>query len=126
MQPGQDRYHDSRTKLYLALSRDWLRTKEKVSVHGLMEALVGQMSVAKSGFDWIYVDVPHEPDDMFLDGELAWRLATIFDDYGWDTQPKVSCFHPKRGIEAFLNLYKCENWKLAVEGQYQMDLQKTT
>lgn len=128
-QAGRDRY--SRMKHNLALAGGRFRIKDKFSVPGLIDVLVEEMSVAEPGFDWIYVDGSHEADDTFLDGELAWRLARkgavfIFDDYGWDTQPKDSRHHPRRGIDTFLKLHEGEYRKLSGEGQYQMVLHKTS
>jgi lipopolysaccharide biosynthesis glycosyltransferase len=52
--------------------------------------------------------------------------VVIFDDYGWDTQPKDSHHHPKRGVDAFLVLHEGEYRRLTEEGEYQMILQKTS
>ncbi|KAJ3713930.1 nucleotide-diphospho-sugar transferase [Lentinula raphanica] len=83
------------------------------------------------GFDWVYIDGSHEADDTSLDGELAWRLArkgaiVIFDDYNWDKEPKDSKHHPKRGIDAFLELHREEFVKLTEPEHYQVVLQKTS
>lgn len=128
-QAGRDRY--ARIEHNLALTGGRFRIKGKFSVPALMEVLIEEISVAEPGFDWIYVDGSHEADDTFLDGELAWRLARkgaviIFDDYEWDTQPKDSRHHPKRGIDSFLALHEGEYRRLSREGQYQMIIQKTS
>jgi len=128
-QAGRDRY--SKIKHNLALAGGRFSIKDKFSVPALMEVLIEEMSAPEPGFDWIYVDGSHEADDTFLDGELAWRLARkgaviIFDDYGWETQPKDSRHHPKRGIDAFLVLHEGEYRILSGEGEYQMILQKTS
>jgi lipopolysaccharide biosynthesis glycosyltransferase/predicted O-methyltransferase YrrM len=128
-QAGRDRYSKIKHNLALAGSRAII--KDKFSVPALMEVLIEEMSAAEPGFDWIYVDGSHEADDTFLDGELAWRLArkgavVIFDDYGWETQPRDSRHHPKRGIDAFLALHDGEYRRLSREGEYQMILQKTS
>ena len=126
---GQERYSKIQHNLALAGGRS--RIKDMFSFPALMEVLVEEMSVAEPGFDWVYVDGSHEADDTFLDGELAWRLARkgavfIFDDYHWETQPKDSRHHPKRGIDAFLSLHEGEYRTISEEGQYQVVLQKTS
>jgi hypothetical protein len=126
-QAGRDRY--SKIKHNLALVGGHAIIKDKFSVPALMEVLIEEMLAAKPGFDWIYVDGSHEADDTFLDGELAWHLArkgavVIFDDYGWETQPKDNRHHPKQGIDAFLILHEGKYRRLSVEGEYQMILQK--
>ena len=128
-QAGRDRY--SKVKHNLALAGGRASIKDKFSIPALMDVLIEEMSAAEPGFDWIYVDGSHEADDTFLDGELAWRLArkdavVIFDDYGWETQPKDSRHHPKRGIDAFLVLHEGEYQRLSGEGEYQMILRKTS
>ena len=128
-QAGRERY--SKIQHNLTLAGGCFRIKDKFSVPALMEVLVEEMSAAEPGFDWVYVDGSHEADDTFLDGELAWRLARkgavfIFDDYHWDAQPQNSRRHPKRGIDAFLDLHEGEYRKISGEGQYQMVLQKTS
>jgi lipopolysaccharide biosynthesis glycosyltransferase/predicted O-methyltransferase YrrM len=128
-QAGRDRFSKIEHNLAMAGGRSSI--KANFSVPALMELLIEDMSAAEPGFDWIYVDGSHEADDTFLDGELAWRLArkgavVIFDDYGWETQPKDSRHHPKQGIDAFLVLHEGEYRRLSGEGEYQMTLQKTS
>ena len=128
-QAGRERY--TRIQHNLSLAGGHFRIKDQFSVPALMDVLVEEISAAEPGFDWIYVDGSHEADDTFLDGELAWRLARkgavfIFDDYHWDTQPQDSRHHPKRGIDAFLDLHEGEYRKIPGESQHQMVLQKTS
>ncbi|TBU61249.1 glycosyl transferase [Dichomitus squalens] len=107
------------------------RIIDDFSVPGLMTLLREEMSAARPGFDWVYIDGSHEADDTFLDGELAWRLARkgaifVFDDYHWNLEPEDSIRHPKRGIDGFLVLHAGQYTRLSSDDQYQMILQKTT
>lgn len=126
---GRERY--TKVQHNLSLTGKHFRILDEFSVPGLMTLLQEEISVDKPGFDWVYIDGSHEADDTFLDGELAWRLAKqgaviIFDDYKWDKEPVESIHHPKRGIDAFLQLHTGEYRVLSSASQYQMILQKTT
>ncbi|KAI0267291.1 nucleotide-diphospho-sugar transferase [Gloeopeniophorella convolvens] len=128
-QAGRERY--SKITHNLTLTGGRFRIKDQFSFPALMEVLAEEISAVEPGFDWVYVDGSHEADDTFLDGELAWRLGRkgaifIFDDYDWETQPKDSRHHPKRGIDAFLALHEGEYRKLSDADQYQMIIQKTS
>jgi predicted O-methyltransferase YrrM len=101
------------------------------SVPGLYKLLLEALSSPEPGYDWIYVDGSHEGDDTCLDGELAWRIARegavfVFDDYRWIREPETSRHHPRRGIDAFLQLHKGEYEILtgSEPDQYQMILLK--
>ncbi|KAK7685779.1 hypothetical protein QCA50_011125 [Cerrena zonata] len=127
---GRERY----TKIHynLTLTGKPFRILDEFSVPGLMTLLQEEIvSVAEPGFDWVYIDGSHEADDTFLDGELAWRLSRkgailVFDDYHWDKEPVESIHHPKRGIDAFLQLHSGEYEILSSPSQYQMVIRKTS
>jgi lipopolysaccharide biosynthesis glycosyltransferase len=113
----------------LALTNKAFRVLDDFSVPSLMVLLKEAMEPDNSGFDWIYIDGSHEAEDTFLDAELAWRLAKkdavfIFDDYLWNKEPQNSPHHPRRGIDAFMQLHHGD-FNVLVSG-YQMILQKTT
>ncbi|KAF9066984.1 glycosyltransferase family 8 protein [Rhodocollybia butyracea] len=127
----------------LLLTKKPFRVLAQFSVPALMELLEQEIlkedpkvpdigaENEQSGFDWVYIDGSHEADDTFLDGELAWRLArkgavVIFDDYLWDKEPEESTHHPKRGIDAFLELHRGEYTILTDPGHYQVALHKTS
>ncbi|KAF8989436.1 nucleotide-diphospho-sugar transferase [Cyathus striatus] len=115
----------------LALTGGKYRIMEQFSVPALMSLLQEEMGNCNPGFDWIYIDGSHEADDTFLDGELCWRLArkgaiVIFDDYHWDNEPEDSIHHPKKGIDAFLELHRGEYDRLTAKEHYQVVLRKTT
>lgn len=125
---GRERY--AKITHNLTLTGYPFRVIDEFSVPGLMKVLEEEMSVTNPGFDWLYVDGSHEADDTFLDGELAWRLAKrgaiiIFDDYLWPNEPSESMHHPKRGIDAFMQLHEGEYTVLSSPTQYQKILQKT-
>lgn len=126
---GRERY--SKVSHNLSITGKSFRIMSEFSVPALMTLLQEEISSASPGFDFLYIDGSHEADDTFLDGELAWRLArngaiVIFDDYDWSTQPKDSRHHPKRGIDAFMDLHAGEFERLSSSTQYQMVLRKTT
>ncbi|PCH41546.1 glycosyltransferase family 8 protein [Wolfiporia cocos MD-104 SS10] len=126
---GRERYNKLTHNLSLTGKPN--RIMPEFSFPALMTLLSEETTSADPGFDWIYVDGSHEADDTFLDGELAWRLArkgaiVIFDDYRWDKEPEDSVHHPKRGIDAFMELHSGEYNVLSSSTQYQMVLQKTT
>ncbi|KAE9397628.1 glycosyl transferase [Gymnopus androsaceus JB14] len=113
------------------------RVLSQFSVPALMRLLEEEIllemststSVRSQGFDWIYIDGSHEADDTLLDAELAWRLArkdavVIFDDYHWNQEPEESMHHPKRGIDAFLELHRGEYECLTELGHYQVVVRK--
>ncbi|KAE9397634.1 glycosyl transferase [Gymnopus androsaceus JB14] len=113
------------------------RVLSQYSVPALMKLLEEEIllsistrtSVRTQGFDWIYIDGSHEADDTLLDAELAWRLArkdamVIFDDYHWPEEPEESMHHPKRGIDAFLELHRGEYERLTEPGHYQVVVRK--
>ncbi|KAF7799108.1 hypothetical protein EIP86_010338 [Pleurotus ostreatoroseus] len=115
----------------LSMTGKQFRVMDQFSVPALMNLLEEAIQTNEPGFDWVYVDGSHRADDTFLDAELAWRLTNngavfIFDDYGWDKEPVESIHHPKRGIDAFMQLHAGEFDVLSSEGQYQMIFQKTT
>ncbi|TFK45378.1 glycosyl transferase [Heliocybe sulcata] len=104
------------------------RIVDDFSAPGLMTLLNESIASPEPGFDWIHIDGSHEGDDTFLDGELAWRLARngsiiIFDDYRWEREPETSIHHPRRGIDAFLDLHAGQYEKLS--DAYQMIIRKT-
>ncbi|THH08848.1 hypothetical protein EW146_g8856 [Bondarzewia mesenterica] len=126
---GKERYR--KITHNLALTGKPHRILDEFSFPALMQLLEEEMVSEEPGFDWIYIDGSHEADDTALDGELAWRLArrgaiVIFDDYDWDSQPKESMHHPKRGIDAFLALHKGDYTLLSSPTQYQVILKKTS
>ncbi|KAG8957541.1 hypothetical protein FRC03_010047 [Tulasnella sp. 419] len=128
---GKERY--DRMKGNLSNTNMKFRIIGKFSVPALYTLLEEAASEGSPGFDWVYVDGSHEADDTLLDGELAWRLARkdaifIFDDYRWPNEPEGSRHHPKRGIDAFLQLHVGEYRIVSgtQEGHYQMILQKTS
>ncbi|KDQ65096.1 glycosyltransferase family 8 protein [Jaapia argillacea MUCL 33604] len=128
---GCERYR--KIKHNLALTGKPFRVLDQFSFPALMSLLEEEMlsSPSCAGFDWVYVDGSHEADDTFLDGELSWRMAKIgsifiFDDYNWDRFDKDSIHHPRRGIDAFLQLHKGEYEILSSPEQYQMVLKKTS
>jgi len=107
------------------------RILSEFSVPALIKLCVQEMSSPTPGFDWLYIDGSHEADDTLLDGELAWRLAKkdaifIFDDYRWNREPEESAHHPRRGIDAFLDLHRGEYQQLSGESQYQVVLKKSS
>lgn len=115
----------------LQLTKKSYRILQDFSVPALMKLLSEEMKSSNPGFDWIYIDGSHEADDTFLDGELCWRLArkgaiVIFDDYRWNKEPTSSIHHPKRGIDAFMELHRDEYERLADDNCYQMILKKTS
>lgn len=64
-------------------------------------------------FDCIYIDGAHRSACVLRDAILSWDLLKsggmmIFDDYGWERHPADSLEHPKRGIDAFLDVYNEE------------------
>ncbi|KZT18276.1 glycosyltransferase family 8 protein [Neolentinus lepideus HHB14362 ss-1] len=124
---GRERY--ARMQRNLARCGKQYRIVDDFSAPGLMTLLNESISVDDPGFDWIHIDGSHEGDDTFLDGELAWRLARngsiiIFDDYRWQREPETSIHHPRRGIDAFLDLHNGQYEKLS--DAYQMIIRKTT
>lgn len=125
---GRERYDKLMNNL--SLTGTQFRILQSFSVPGLMQLLDEEMSRASPGFDWIYIDGSHRADDTMLDAELSWRLArqsaiVIFDDYLWPTEPPESIEHPKRGIDAFMNLHAGEFKRLSKPDAYQMVIQKT-
>lgn len=125
--PGRERY--AKISHNLSLTGKQYRIIDQFSVPALMILLQEEMGAPMPGFDWIYVDGSHEADDTFLDGELAWRLAKensifIFDDYHWDVEPESSSHHPRRGIDAFLNLHDGEYERLSDASHGQVILRK--
>jgi lipopolysaccharide biosynthesis glycosyltransferase/predicted O-methyltransferase YrrM len=129
-QAGQDRFE--RINHNLALTGKRHRVFPEFSFTALMKILEEEIEMGEdAGYDWVYVDGSHRADDTLLDGELAWRLAKkgavfIFDDYNWDAEPKESMRHPKRGIDAFLELHKGEYERLTLPEHYQVVLKKTS
>ncbi|KIK51181.1 glycosyltransferase family 8 protein [Collybiopsis luxurians FD-317 M1] len=140
-QAGQERYR--KLNHNLGLTGKQFHVLAQFSVPALMQLLEEEIlkdgakgsekqnvTPPKVGFDWVYVDGSHEADDTFLDGELAWRLARknaifIFDDYHWDKEPEESKHHPKRGVDAFLELHRTEYTRLTGPEHYQVVVQKT-
>lgn len=125
---GKERYEKIQHNLSL-VGKNY-RVLPQFSFPALMTLLEEEMAVKVPGFDWIYIDGSHEADDTLLDGELCWRLAregaiVIFDDYHWDAQPEDSAHHPKRGVDAFLQLHKGEYEQLSSPEHYQVVLRKT-
>ncbi|KAH6908594.1 glycosyl transferase [Coprinopsis sp. MPI-PUGE-AT-0042] len=128
-QAGRDRFETINHNLSLTGKRH--RVLPEFSFPALMKLLEEEMEVEDAGYDWVYVDGSHRADDTLLDGELAWRLARkgavfIFDDYNWESEPKESMRHPKRGIDTFLELHKGEYERLTLPEHYQVVLQKTS
>ncbi|KAK7054333.1 hypothetical protein VNI00_003527 [Paramarasmius palmivorus] len=124
---GRERY--DRIQHNLNLTGKSFRIISEFSVTALLTLLSEATSSNDPGFDWIYVDGSHEADDTLLDGELAWRLArkdavVIFDDYHWNKEPEDSIHHPKRGIDAFLELHQGEYERLTDPSCYQVALRK--
>ncbi|KAL1736675.1 glycosyltransferase family 8 protein [Schizophyllum commune] len=133
LQTEAGRARRARVEHNLRLAGGHSRVIEAFSVPGLMTVLRDETeaSAAAAGFDWLYVDGSHRADDTFLDGELVWRLARkgaiiIFDDYRWPAESPGSMLHPRRGIDAFLELHAGEFERLSGEGDYQMIVQKKT
>uniref|UniRef100_D8Q053 Glycosyltransferase family 8 protein n=1 Tax=Schizophyllum commune (strain H4-8 / FGSC 9210) TaxID=578458 RepID=D8Q053_SCHCM len=133
LQTEAGRARRARVERNLRLAGGRSRVIEAFSVPGLMTVLRDETeaAVAAAGFDWLYVDGSHRADDTFLDGELVWRLARkgaiiIFDDYRWPAESPGSMLHPRRGIDAFLELHAGEFERLSGEGDYQMIVQKKT
>ncbi|KAL1659986.1 glycosyltransferase family 8 protein [Schizophyllum commune] len=133
LQTEAGRARRTRVEHNLRLAGGRSRIIEAFSVPGLMAVLRDETEAAAAavGFDWLYVDGSHRADDTFLDGELVWRLARkgaiiIFDDYRWPAESPGSMLHPRRGIDAFLELHAGEFERLSGEGDYQMIVQKKT
>ncbi|KAJ3562201.1 hypothetical protein NP233_g9727 [Leucocoprinus birnbaumii] len=127
---GRDRFDKIQHNLQVAGNSNF-RIMPQFSFPALMSLLTEEIGRAKPGFDWIYIDGSHEADDTLLDGELCWRLArngaiVIFDDYHWDAQPEDSSHHPRRGVDAFLQLHAGEYTMLSDSDNYQVVLRKTT
>ena len=111
----------------LTLTGSPFRILDDYSIPGLMtllneEALTDQ----DGGFDFVYIDGPHEAEDTFLNAELAWRLTRpggliILD--GWDGEPASKIHHPTKGINAFITLHEGQFELLHKE--YQVILRKT-
>ncbi|KAL1758396.1 glycosyltransferase family 8 protein [Schizophyllum commune] len=133
LQTEAGRARRARVEHNLRLARGRSRIIDAFSVPGLMTVLRDETEAAAAavGFDWLYVDGSHRADDTFLDGELVWRLARkgaiiIFDDYRWPAESPGSMLHPRRGIDAFLELHAGEFERLSGGGDYQMIVQKKT
>ncbi|KAL1713031.1 glycosyltransferase family 8 protein [Schizophyllum commune] len=133
LQTEAGRARRARVEHNLRLAGGHSRVIEAFSVPGLMTVLRDETeaSAAAAGFNWLYVDGSHRADDTFLDGELVWRLARkgaiiIFDDYRWPAESPGSMLHPRRGIDAFLELHAGEFERLSGKGDYQMIVQKKT
>ncbi|KAL1711088.1 glycosyltransferase family 8 protein [Schizophyllum commune] len=133
LQTEAGRARRARVEHNLRLAGGRSRIIEAFSVPGLMTVLRDETeaAAAAAGFDWLYVDGSHRADDTFLDGELVWRLARkgaiiIFDDYRWPAESPGSMLHPRRGIDAFLELHAGEFERLSGGGNYQMIVQKKT
>ncbi|KAI4525278.1 glycosyltransferase family 8 protein [Schizophyllum commune Loenen D] len=133
LQTEAGRARRARVEHNLRLAGGRSRIIEAFSVPGLMTVLRDETEAvaAAAGFDWLYVDGSHRADDTFLDGELVWRLARkaaiiIFDDYRWPAESPGSMLHPRRGIDAFLELHAGEFERLSGESDYQMVVQKKT
>lgn len=126
-QNGQARYDCF--KHNIAIAEKAVRLIDDYSVPALYTLLAEKLTCPTRGFDFVYIDGSHEADDTFLDGELAWRLSCegaiiIFDDYEWQSESIDSIHHPRRGIDAFLNLHQGE-FKLMHQG-YQIAIQKSS
>ncbi|TRM63935.1 glycosyltransferase family 8 protein [Schizophyllum amplum] len=129
LQTEEGRKRRARVGHNLGIAGGASRVIEAFSVPGLMSVLGEETTSAAPGFDWIYVDGSHRADDTLLDGELVWRLARagaiiIFDDYCWPAESDGSMLHPRRGIDAFLQLHAEEYERLSQPGEYQMVIQK--
>jgi len=130
MQTGDGQARFAKVKHNLALAGGSYRIVDEFSVPGLMRLLEEEMRASNPGFDWVYIDGSHRADDTFLDAEMSWRLSrkgavVVFDDYRWDKEPEDSIEHPKRGIDAFLQLHTGEYEILCKPEDYQMVVRKT-
>ncbi|KZV64103.1 hypothetical protein PENSPDRAFT_669246 [Peniophora sp. CONT] len=117
---------------------DRARTIINYSVPGLMQLLreeiaLGEHKKGEAGLDFVYINDSTEADDALLNGELVWRLArkgavVVFENYRWDKDTVESRHHPRRGIDAFMQLHRDEFERISGgdEGQYQLVLQKTS
>lgn len=85
-------------------------------------------SISSQLFDFIYIDGDHHVTSCLEDAILAFRLLRvggimIFDDYAWDQVSVEDENHPKRGVDAFVSVYK-NKLNVAYSG-YQLVIQKT-
>lgn len=126
---GQERFSRIQHNLRMAGNNNY-RVLPQFSFPALVGLLNEETGKKEAGYDWIYVDGSHEADDTLLDGELCWRLAkkgaiVIFDDYHWNVELEDSKHHPKRGIDAFLQLHQGEYTRLSEPSHGQVILRKT-